>query len=41
MIKNRISLKDKIKIPHYSLSEELVNAVSHGIGALLLSRLSY
>ena len=34
MIKNRISLKDKIKIPHYSLSEELVNAVSHGIGAL-------
>lgn len=34
MIKNRILLKDKIKIPHYSLSEELVNAVSHGIGAL-------
>ena len=28
-------LKEKIEIPKYSLGEELVNAISHGIGALL------
>ena len=28
-------LKDKIKIPKYTLSEEIVNAVTHGIGASL------
>jgi hemolysin III len=25
----------KIRIPNYSLSEELINAISHGIGAAL------
>ena len=30
-----MSLKDKIIIPNYSLGEELVNSISHGIGALL------
>lgn len=26
---------DKIRIPNYSLSEELINSITHGIGALL------
>ena len=26
---------NKIEIPKYSLSEELMNAISHGVGALL------
>lgn len=30
-----MSLNKKIEIPKYSLSEELINAISHGIGALL------
>ena len=30
-----MSLKDKIEIPKYSLGEELVSAISHGIGGLL------
>lgn len=30
-----MSLKEKVKIPNYTLGEELVNAISHGIGALL------
>jgi len=30
-----MSLKEKIAIPKYSLSEELISAISHGIGALL------
>lgn len=30
-----MSLKEKIVIPKYSLAEELVNSISHGIGALL------
>jgi len=30
-----MSLKEKIAIPQYSLSEELMSAISHGIGALL------
>lgn len=30
-----MSLKEKIIIPNYSLGEELVNSITHGIGALL------
>ena len=30
-----MALKDKIKIPNYTLGEEITNAVLHGIGALL------
>ena len=30
-----MSLKEKVVIPNYTLGEELVNAISHGIGALL------
>ncbi len=30
-----MSLKEKIEIPTYTLSEELLSAISHGIGALL------
>ena len=30
-----MSLKDKIKIPNYTLGEEITNAILHGIGALL------
>ena len=30
-----MSLKEKVLIPNYSLAEELVNSISHGIGALL------
>jgi len=30
-----MSLKEKIIIPNYSLGEELVNSISHGIGAVL------
>lgn len=30
-----MSLKDKIKIPEYTLGEEIMNAILHGIGALL------
>lgn len=30
-----MSLKDKIEIPKYTLGEELVSAISHGIGAAL------
>lgn len=30
-----MSLKEKIIIPKYSLGEELINSISHGIGALL------
>ena len=30
-----MSLKDKIKIPKYTLGEELFSAISHGVGALL------
>lgn len=29
------SIKRKISIPNYSLSEELINSISHGVGALL------
>ena len=29
------TINNKILIPKYSLSEELINAISHGIGALL------
>ena len=28
-----MALKDRIKIPKYSLGEELVSSISHGIGA--------
>lgn len=30
-----MSLKDKIEIPKYTLGEELMSAISHGIGSLL------
>lgn len=30
-----VNIMSKIKIPKYSLSEELINSISHGIGALL------
>lgn len=30
-----MTLKDKIKIPRYSLGEELMSSISHGVGALL------
>ena len=30
-----MSLKDKIKIPKYTLCEELMSAISHGVGATL------
>ena len=30
----RQTIKDRIPIPRYSLAEEIVNAISHGIGAL-------
>jgi len=30
-----MSLKDKIKVPTYTLGEEITNAILHGIGALL------
>ena len=30
-----MALKDKIEIPKYSLAEELISAISHGVGALL------
>ena len=30
-----MSLKDKIKIPKYTLGEELMSAISHGVGAAL------
>ena len=30
-----MTLKEKIEIPKYTLAEELVSAISHGIGALL------
>lgn len=30
-----MALKDKIEIPKYSLAEELMSAISHGIGGLL------
>lgn len=30
-----MSLKDKIEIPKYTLAEELMSAISHGIGSLL------
>lgn len=30
-----MALKDKIEIPKYTLGEELLSAISHGIGALL------
>lgn len=30
----KLSLKDKIKIPEYTLAEEIMNAISHGVGAL-------
>ena len=30
-----MKLKDKITIPKYTLGEELISAISHGIGALL------
>lgn len=30
-----MALKDKIEIPKYTLGEELVNAISHGLGVLL------
>ena len=30
-----MSLKEKVYIPNYTLGEELTNAISHGIGALL------
>ena len=34
-----MSLKDKIIIPNYSLGEELVNSISHGIGNCSISTL--
>lgn len=34
MPKERQKLKDKIKIPDYTLAEELMNSISHGMGAL-------
>ncbi|MDO4963784.1 MAG: hemolysin III family protein [bacterium] len=30
-----MSLKDRIEIPKYTLSEELISAITHGIGAIL------
>jgi len=30
-----MSLKEKVVIPNYSLAEELVNSISHGLGVLL------
>lgn len=30
-----MSLKEKVVVPTYSLAEELVNSISHGLGALL------
>ena len=30
-----MKLKDKITIPKYTLGEELISAISHGIGTLL------
>ena len=30
-----MSLKEKVKIPNYTLGEELWNSITHGIGALL------
>ncbi|MBE6156080.1 MAG: hypothetical protein E7164_04955 [Firmicutes bacterium] len=30
-----MALKDKVEIPKYSLSEELMSAISHGVGGLL------
>ena len=30
-----MSLKEKVAIPNYTLGEELTNAISHGIGAIL------
>ena len=30
-----MSKKNKIEIPHYTLGEELMSAISHGVGALL------
>lgn len=30
-----MSLQEKVKIPNYTLGEEIVNAITHGIGALL------
>ena len=30
-----MALKDKIEIPKYSLAEELISAISHGVGSLL------
>ena len=30
-----MTLKEKIEIPKYTLAEELISAISHGIGALL------
>ena len=30
-----MSLKEKVVIPNYTLGEELVSAISHGIGILL------
>ena len=31
----KLSLKEKIEIPKYSLGEEIMSAITHGIGALL------
>ena len=30
-----MALRDKIEIPKYTLGEELMSAITHGIGALL------
>ena len=30
-----MTLKEKIEIPKYSLGEEIMSAITHGIGALL------
>ena len=30
-----MTLQEKVKIPNYTLGEEIVNAITHGIGALL------
>lgn len=30
-----MSLKEKVTVPTYSLAEELINSISHGLGALL------
>lgn len=35
MRKEKQSFRDRIKIPQYSLAEELMNAISHGVGAAL------